>query len=417
MIRRLLIVSAIALLPPAPAAADQVEITSQAKAAKADFLLRATPPTAAAAICLVDTGVNNNPDTSRVLAHTSVDGGAVVDTSPSLHGTQMAMFIGAPSNGYGMVGLWPSARIVSVRANVPGQDAFIAAGYVYGLRQCQKDAEQYATKVVLLAFSSQSQLSPEESDALATEVTTARSHGISVVAAAGNTAGAPVGTPANVSGALSIGATSTGTGNLCDFSATGALLFAPGCVLDGADPATGQPTTGQQGTSHGAAIVAASLAALRTWRPDLTPDDADRLLNDTAAAFPGGRRLDLTAAFTAAGLGAITQPLPPPAPLPPPLPPASKQRMPKPKLTIRSRGSGKKRVMTVKASNRPRGARVTIRVYVRGHGGKLRRVAARTRSSSTVRIRVRSWRRVTAGFTDPSGQRLPGPFAVVNARR
>ena len=53
---------------------------------------------------------------------------------------------------------------------------------------------------------------------------------------------------------------------------------------------------------------------------------------------------------------------------------------------------------------------MSVRVYVRGRHGKLKRVATRTRNSSAIRIRVRSWRRVTAGFSDPTGQRLASPL-------
>jgi hypothetical protein len=416
MIRALFTAFAIALLGASPAAADQVEITAQAKAARADFLLRATPPGPAATICLVDTGVNPNADTPGLIDRISLEG-PVSDESPTLHGTRMAMFIGAPSNGFGMVGIWPAARIVSIRANVTGQDAFTPAGYNFGLKQCDKDATFYGIKVAVLALSSETLLTADENEALNGTVAAARAHGLSVVVAAGNNDGRPPGTPANIPGAFSVGAASTASGDLCSFSASGALLVAPGCALDGADPMTGLPTTADQGTSHAAAIVAASLAALRTWRPDLSPDDADRLLNENATQFPQGRRLDVAAAFTAAGLGALVPPTPTPSPAPPAPPPVVKQRLPKPKLTVRASGHGSKRTITVKIKNRPKGAKATVRVYIRGRGGKLRRVATRARNSSTIRIRLRSWRRVTASFSDPSGLRLTSPSATVNARR
>jgi hypothetical protein len=241
------------------------------------------------------------------------------------------------------------------------------------------------------------------------------------VAAAGNNGGGPVGTPANIPGVLSVGATDTSSGGLCSFSATGALLLAPGCGLEGADPATGAPTNTQQGTSHAAVVAAAALAALRTWRPDLTPDEADRLLNETATPSLWGRTLDLTAAFVAAGLGAIVPTPPAPAPTATLTPQASpspqaKRQLTKPRIVTRSRGRGAKRTLTIKASNRPAGARLTVRVYIRGSGGKLRRIASQTRRSSTVRIRVRSWRRVTARFSDPAGRLLQSPARVVTRR-
>ena len=109
MIRHLSLAIFASLAFASSASAEQVEITAQAKAARAEFLLSAIPPGPAAAICLVDTGVNVNPDTSNVIARLSVSGPAS-DESPTLHGTQMAMYIGAPLNGFGMVGMWPHAR-------------------------------------------------------------------------------------------------------------------------------------------------------------------------------------------------------------------------------------------------------------------------------------------------------------------
>jgi len=415
MLRSVLAALAVALLAATPAAAEPVEITAQAKAARAEFLRTATPPGPAAVICLVDTGVNINPDTPGVIARVALDG-PVSDQSPTLHGTRMAMFIGAPSNGFGMVGIWPAARIVSVRANVAGQDAFTLPGYNFGLKQCDKDAAHYGSKVGLLTMSSEVSLTPEAHEELSGTVAAARAHGLNVVVAAGNNDRRPPGAPANLAGALSVGAASTGSGELCGFSASGALLVAPGCGLDAADPLTGQPTTSDQGTSRAAAIVATALAALRTWRPDLTVDEADRLLTETATPTLDGRRIDVAAAFIAAGLGALVPPAATPPP-PPPLQPTVKQRLVKPKFSVRTRGRGSKRTLVVRVGNRPRGVRVSVRVYARGRSGKLRRVASRTRTSSTIRIRARSWRRVTAAFSDPSGQLLTSPSAVVNARR
>ena len=394
-----------ALIATDTARSEQVDVTAQAKAAHAEFLLRAVPPGPAATICLVDTGVNVNPDTSGVIARLTLTG-AATDRSPTLHGTQMAMFIGAPVNSYGMVGLWPSARIVSVRANVDGQDAFTPVGYINGVRTCNDHARLYGVKVIALPFSSGFALTADEAQALKDEVDGARTLGISVVAAGGNTGGQPVGTPANVAGVLSVGATDSASGGPCAFSASAALLFAPGCTLNGAGPATGAPVTNQQGTSHAAAVVSAALAALRTWRPDLGPDEANRLLNESGMPAAWGRSLNLAAAFTAAGLGAVAAPptvaAPPPSSTPAP---TVTERLPKPKVRTRMTGRGAKRKLTVRASNRPQGARMVVRVYARGHRGRLRRVASRTRASGSVHIRVRSSRRVTARYVDPTRQR------------
>src|SRR3954454_13630341 len=110
-------VAALALTGAPPADAEYKTTTSQAVAAHAEWLPYAPPPpNGAAAVCLVDTGVDLNPDTaSNVIARIALDGGDPSDLSDSKHGTEMAMVMGAPINGWGMVGAWPQVRIVSVR--------------------------------------------------------------------------------------------------------------------------------------------------------------------------------------------------------------------------------------------------------------------------------------------------------------
>jgi hypothetical protein len=411
MTRALLIATLATLVLAGPAAAEQVEITAQAKAARAAFLLGATPPGPPAAICMVDTGVNVTPDTTAVIARLALEG-EVTDRSPTLHGTQVAAFIGAARNGYGMVGLWPSARIVSVQANVAHEDRFRAADYVRGIKLCKDAATAYGIKVILLALASPFDVSEEAQIEFGDAVSSARASGISVIAAAGNTAGGTVGTPASLPGILSVGAADA-TGARCGFSASGAAILAPGCGIDGAEPSSGSPTSSQQGTSVAAAVTAASLAALRTWRPDLVPDAAEQVLVDTASS----RVLDLTSAFTAIGFPPADEPASPQGapqatPTPTPVVPRqTKRRLPKPRFSVRMRGPAGRRVVVVKASNRPARSRLKIEIYVR-RGGKLRRIAADTRPSSTIEIGARSWQRVTARFSDPTGRRLSSRTAV-----
>src|SRR3954468_20692327 len=133
-------VAALALTGAPPADAEYQKTTSQALAAHAEWLPYAPPPpNGAAAVCLVDTGVDLNPDTaSNVIARIALDGGDPSDLSDSKHGTQMAMVMGAPINDWGMVGFWPAVRIVSVRATNPKGEGFTFAGYANGIRACQE---------------------------------------------------------------------------------------------------------------------------------------------------------------------------------------------------------------------------------------------------------------------------------------
>lgn len=406
--------AALVLAFAAPASAEPVEVTAQAKAANAEFLLRATPPATPAAICMVDTGVNANPDTASVFLRMSLYGLDGTDASPTLHGTQMAMLMSAPSNGFGMVGLWPGARIVSVQANEPGQDVAIPDGYSTGIDECATRSMTDQVRVILVTFAAETPLTGPERAFLNDAVKRAGELGVNVVVAGGNFDGRPIGAPANAPGALSVGALDATTGSVCATSATGTTLLAPGCSIDGAHPTSGQPTTSQQGTSAAAAIVAASLAALRTWRPDLSVSAAAELLVNAAAPTAAGRRLDAAATFTAAGLGAIAQPPAPtptatPSPVPTATPAPKKPKLVKPRATARLRG----RVLTVRSSNRPAGARMRVTVYVRDSKKRFRRTADKTVATSSVRLRVKRWSRVDVRFSDPTGARLTSATTVV----
>ena len=56
-------------------------------------------------ICMIDSGVEINPDTQpEVIAREALDGGDPGDVSPIKHGTLMAMEASAPANGWGMIG-------------------------------------------------------------------------------------------------------------------------------------------------------------------------------------------------------------------------------------------------------------------------------------------------------------------------
>src|SRR3954466_12173850 len=146
--------AALALTAAPQAAAEYKTTTSQALAAHAEWLPYAPPPpNGAAAVCLVDTGVDLNPDTaSNVIARIALDGGDPSDLSDSKHGTQMAMVMGAPINDWGMVGFWPAVRIVSGRASQPGSASFSFLGYRNGLAKCLETARDFGIEVVLMSL-------------------------------------------------------------------------------------------------------------------------------------------------------------------------------------------------------------------------------------------------------------------------
>jgi len=301
----------IALTMPASASAATPAVTAQAQAANAAFLAYAPAPAhGAGALCLIDTGVHGNADTSPgLVSATALDGGSGDDADPQGHGTTMAMIAGAAGNE--MVGAWPQLKIVSVRATTqpsPGQEpTFEFNDYIRGIKTCL----QQRTKIdaIDLALSSTILPSPDQAQNLQNAVAEADSSNVAIVAAAGNTPG-PVGEPGAEAGIFAVGAftaqpdqTSSGAeGSICSFSATQGLTFyAPGCGLDQAEPFTDQPTCCGNGTSQASAFTAAVVVALMSYDPTLSYSHAEQLLVSTAT----NGDLNVAAAFVADGLGSV----------------------------------------------------------------------------------------------------------------
>ena len=93
--------------------------TPQAVDANAEFLAYAPPPPVPAKVCVVDTGVDLTTDAApAVIERHSVFGGTTDDVGGSglaKHGTLVAGVIASQLDGRDSVGIWPQARIVSVR--------------------------------------------------------------------------------------------------------------------------------------------------------------------------------------------------------------------------------------------------------------------------------------------------------------
>ncbi len=292
------------VLPPAMASAE-TGITAQAVADGGAFLPYAPAPAQVAGLCLVDTGVNLNPDTEGVVVErTALDGGSGNDLSSTLHGTLLAMMAGALANGWGMVGTAPHAiQIVSVRIVEPEQTTFPFTAYSSGITECLELRHKYNIRVINLSLGSSEEPSAEAIEFVGNAVERATNYGVAVVAAAGNDDGGPVEYPAAYPSVLSVGATNTQGGGFCSFSnrGEGLRLLAPGCDLDGANPVTGEPDYDYwQGTSEASAIAAAALDALDSYQPGLSPETAEKDLTEADNGV-----LNIAQTFRNAGLGAI----------------------------------------------------------------------------------------------------------------
>jgi hypothetical protein len=305
--RRTCIVAALLplmLLSPTVARAETA-ITAQAVADNGAFLPYAPAPAQLAGMCLVDTGVNLNPDTEGVVVErTALHGGSGGDVSPTLHGTVLAMMAGAPANGWGMVGTAPHAiQIVSVRILELGRTIFPYSAYASGITECLELRHKYNIRVINLSLGTSEGRSAEAIELVGNAVERAANYGVAVVAAAGNDDGGPVEYPAAYPGVLSVGATDTQGDDFCSFSnrGEGLRLLAPGCDLDGADPATGEPDYNYwQGTSDSSDIAATALAALYSYQASLSVEAGEDYLTGADNGV-----LDIAQTFRNAGLGAV----------------------------------------------------------------------------------------------------------------
>src|SRR3954452_4801444 len=127
------------LLAATPALADDVPLpTAQAIAMHAEFLAQAPTPATPGVTCIVDTGVNSNPDNdaSVIDRQTVYPGDGSDGDGGDHHGTYLAMNIAAPANGWGMIGIAPQTRILSVRAIDNGAHTFQSTSYTQGLDAC-----------------------------------------------------------------------------------------------------------------------------------------------------------------------------------------------------------------------------------------------------------------------------------------
>src|SRR5262249_1603658 len=155
-------------------------------------------PSGSATLAILDTGVDaSTPD----LAGRVVGGWSAFGSDPGAdvngHGTNVATIAAANADdGNGIAGVaYQGGKVMPVQVlGAAGTDADIINGLVY--------AVDHGADVVLMAFSN-----PGESAALQDAVNYAWSHGVVVVAAAGNDASATPSYPAGLAKVVGVGAT------------------------------------------------------------------------------------------------------------------------------------------------------------------------------------------------------------------
>jgi serine protease AprX len=244
--------------------------------------------------------------------HGTFMAGLIAGHDPSL----TAPYSSAPSYAYR--GIAPDARIVSLKVATAdgGADVTQVIAAIDWVVQHAQDPG-FNIRVINLSYGTLSG-APYTSDPLAYAAEQAWKHGIVVVAAAGNTGGAPgnglgLADPAYDPYVIGVGAYNTmGTNSLLDDIVASYSANTSGCV-GCKQPDLVAPGTHMQGlrvpgsyldqnhpegfisnryfrgsgTSEAAAITSGVVALLLDKYPDLTPDEVKAMLTNSAATIPG----------------------------------------------------------------------------------------------------------------------------------
>jgi hypothetical protein len=414
---------------PAISEAETVP-TAEAVADDGTFLPSIPRPAQPAGLCLVDTGVNVNPDTESVVVdRAAIDGGSGNDVSPTTHGTLLAMMAGAPANGWGMVGTAPhSIQIVSVRILEPGQTTFPFGYYTDGITTCLQLEQKYHIKVIDLSLGSSAVPSNQDYEAITNALQEANNYGVAVVAAAGNDDGGQVDYPAAYPLVLSVGAADTQGGAFCSFSnrGEGLRLIAPGCNLDAADPGSGEADYNYwQGSSESSDIAASALDALMSYRPELSPQAAEEYVTGAHAGA-----LDIAQAFRNAGLGQLVaegeaaesggKPSSGSSPALPPqaVAPSGPMNLIAPFARPRARLRRVKGRTILILTGRPSGAQAQVRYLGhRGHSRHLSLVRTINAALNTITIPSAGVAEVSVRYTDPYDVERASPWVTLKVAR
>ncbi|MDI6104785.1 S8 family serine peptidase [Actinoplanes sp. NEAU-A12] len=200
-----------------------------------------------------------------------------VSTDPNGHGTHVAGIIAAVTgNGAGVTAVAPHAKILPIRAldaHGAGYMSDTATGIVY--------AADHGAHVINMSLGG-----AQPSAAVSNAISYARSKGVVVVAAAGNSRadGSPTSYPAADEGVIAV-ASSTSGDEYSSFSNRGDYIdvTAPGSDIISTYPtATGNAYVSMSGTSMAAPHVAALAALLKGHRPALTPGQVQQAMQTSA---------------------------------------------------------------------------------------------------------------------------------------
>ncbi|WP_083440505.1 S8 family peptidase [Aquincola tertiaricarbonis] len=228
----------------------------------------------------------------------------------SWHGTQVAGIVGAETdNGIGVAGTGWNVRVLPVRVlgKCYGNESDIAAGILWaaGVPVAGMEANATPARVINLSLGGTGSCGRTYQEAINTAV----ARGVTVVVAAGNSAGHAVGAPGNCANVITVGAlrhvgtkvgysdvgpqvTLSAPGGNCVNLDSGPCLypivttFNTGATVPGASGYTDYVANSSVGTSFASPQVAAVAGLMLSSQPTLTPLGVKVFLQRGARAFP-----------------------------------------------------------------------------------------------------------------------------------
>lgn len=231
-------------------------------------------------------------------------------TDSSWHGTQVAGIVGAQTdNGVGVAGTGWNVTVQPVRVlgKCYGNESDIAAGILWaaGIPVAGTTTNATPAKVINLSLGGTGSCDRTYQDAINAAV----AKGVTVVVAAGNSAGHAVGAPGNCLNVVTVGAlrhvgtkvgysdvgpqvTLSAPGGNCFNDETGPCLYPiittdnDGTTVPGASTYSDYRTHVSVGTSFSSPQVAATAALMLAKQAALTPSIVKAVLQQSARAFP-----------------------------------------------------------------------------------------------------------------------------------
>jgi hypothetical protein len=257
---------------------------------------RADAPGPGRPVTIVDSGLDVTHPEFASRPNTIVLNKQTVSDEDEDHGTEVASVIGAPNNGFGIVGVYPEAILRVWDASPFG--ILNEGAAIQGIAEAAREGPG----VINLSFGGE-----DEDPLLEDAVMFAYRSGSLVVAAGGNEGleGSPKGYPAAYPHVLTVGATNE-SGRVASFSTIAPTvdLAAPGVSIPVAEPVAQEPSgyLSVPGTSFSSPLVAGAAAWIWTERPDLTNTQLFEIMRRSAVDI-GTRGFD-----SASGYGLLNIP-------------------------------------------------------------------------------------------------------------